>query len=380
MEINFELQYNDCYKTRMRILKKLILQSNFIKEYGYPVKMLDDCLNDECIVIATLFLESNTKYSILNEKSSIENPGNINVKSYFTNDSVLYIEDEIGRIKIRFCDGFHKLKAYVTGMVCGFVGKVENNVFECTDVIFPVSADETDIVRQGKVLLMSNVLINAENINWVKMVTDIFSKKIDEIIIVGDILDLNDKTNNEKSIDDVNYGKLFEEIQRKITIIPGIGDCTTFLLPQLPFPTKFFKNSNQDNLQLASNPCKIDFNGNKLVILSHHIINDIARYVLDSDENFSVTDQLRMEILKQLVKIRYLVPNAPDTIGCIPYKNEDPFILNEFNLLITGGCDSSIMVNFKNKILLGVPDFNSTRKALLFDFDHLDFEEIELSI
>lgn len=385
MKINFDKQYNECYKTRMAIMSKLILNNKTFQEYGLPLRSVSHANSEECIVIGTLFLRSDTKYSILKKNNKED------ISSYWTEDAVLSIEDMTGKIEVVF-DEVRKITCYVSGMVIGFVGKVDaNKIFKCSDVIFPVLLDKPKRQGKGRALLVSNLVLEKNNAWRVKLLWDICWDKFDEAIVIGDVF----------GKDEINYDKWIDEIKGKVSFVPGLGDSTTQLLPQEPFPVAYFKKQNKNKLNLLSNPGTTDILGCTFVFLTHHIVNDIAKYIpkyiskhiskkkkrfedgFDKKtkgiyESYSITDDDRIKVLEQIVKMRYLVPNAPETIGSVPYIDTDPFVLNNCDILVTGGCEIAIRREFENRTLLGVPDFNKTGKAIILDLETYEIQEIEV--
>lgn len=397
--INFDIQYSASYRTRFAIMRKLILENPILNEYNLQVKELSGNLNQECVIIATLFLASAFKHSVLNDN---EETTRILKTTYMSDDAILFIEDESGKIEIQFREGFSKLQAFTSGMVLGYVGEInEKNIFWCKDIIFPKPLDHNENnVRKGRVLFISNCLFKNGNSERLKIITDIYKNKIDEVLIIGDTF-IEGETNPDFRV----LNKWIDNCGLHVSIIPGLNDPTTQLIPQAPlhellFTQRACRKDGTGYLKLLPNPCQIKMLSFDLAILSHHILHDIAKYVpqhkrgvqstpadysMHADEaelkNFTpkshFDDDSILSILEQLVRIRYLAPNAPDTIGCIPYDGNDPFVLNACDYIISGGFSKPSKKIYNRKVLLGVPDFDKTVIAMLLDFSTGDFEEIK---
>lgn len=411
-KVDFNMQYNTSYNTRYGQLGRLVLENPAVSEYGLAVKELKDDIREECIVVATLFLASGLKPSVLDETSIKDQ---VEIKTYVSSDAVFFIEDMNGKLEIRFADGFNKLTALMSGMVLGFVGlQNEKGVFECCDVIFPRPADRISADRgcdqKGFVLLISNCLLNRQNMERLQVVTDFCRAKTCSILVIGDLF----TTDEDMPRCDL-LNQWAANAGANVYIGPGFNDPTTRMLPQYPLHELLFSkgavrcdalgktchavSSQTGSIIPLTNPCQTTIAGFNFSIITHHIMEDMIKYVPQDKEglqysptpyrmhvdgaaasSFEPEDYFRedvvLNILEQLIKIRHLVPNAPDTLSCVPYNNIDPFVINECDFLVVGGCSRSCKRRYRDKTLLGIPDFDKTGTALLLNLDDGEFEEI----
>lgn len=92
-----------------------------------------------------------------------------------------------------------------------------------------------------------------------------------------------------------------------------------------------------------------------------------------------------LEILEWTLKIGHLSPTAPDTLGCYPFYETDPFIIKDCpHVYFCGNAPS-----FKSKIVKGVegqrlllvtvPEFATTQKACLVNLRTLECQPVSFS-
>ncbi|NXC44781.1 DPOD2 polymerase, partial [Penelope pileata] len=106
-----------------------------------------------------------------------------------------------------------------------------------------------------------------------------------------------------------------------VDVMPGEFDPTNYTLPQQPLHRCMLPlASAYPTLQLVTNPYQADLDGVRFLGTSGQNISDISKYS-------SMDDYL--EILEWTLLAGHLSPTAPDTLGCYPFYNSDPFILTE---------------------------------------------------
>ena len=341
-KIDFSVQYNLSYLTRHNQTRQLITASPVFEDYDFPAKKLSElAVNTESIVIATLFVESNMKYSILRPEE------NRKTDSYFNEDSKLFLEDSSGKVRLVFKKSFRKLDFYCSGLVLGFVGKLDDQgVFECADVIFPdylrskqnteppVSSKDRN---SGKILLMSNICINQSNFEKVKFFLNFYTDKVQEMIIFGNIF-----SNEPDDFYFHYFNRLFINQACRVTIIPGINDPTSKAYPQRPFHKMLF-DSRVDNLLFVSNPWQGTLTNRNFLLLNCQVISDILKYdsSFSNDPGSENANHGDMDVVKQIVKTRYISHSCPDTLPSLPYVGEDPFLIDKCDFIIAGGSKES---------------------------------------
>lgn len=430
MHSSFQKQYNVSYITRFNRMKELILSNPAISEYDLPLYNLGGKIEQECIVIGIIFLDSKLKYSILKmngNDSPLKSNENedIAVESYLPG-SQLYIEDSFGKIPLVFKETFNKLKLFCTGIVLGFVGyKDSHNVFRCKDVIFPKKIETpADFTKNIKILFMSNPLLSNNNEESVKdsnelklsskegtssqmsspiskdskegtssqinspvskdsklssnelpklsnkiqcsLFLDYFAGKVSNFVIFGDIFSEDESKIN---VDDLN--NLLKYNNTEICLVPGPNDPTNKDLPQDNFHPMLFDKKIVKFLKSFKQPGYAKIGGVNFVFINRQIVENLKK-------SYNGVPESDLDILEELVNIRLTAPNCPDTMDSSPFSGEDPFLIQECNFMILGGCSSFEMRRFNNVTLVCLPDFSRTSSAILFDSGN--FKEVTLDL
>lgn len=365
---DFSKQYNQSYIVRFNRMKELIMSNPCISEYNLPIKKLGEDILDECIVIAILFLDSKMKFSILRmNDQKIDN---------YTANSKLYIEDSTGKIPICFSKCKNKLLINSSGIILGFVGyKDVANTFICKNIIFPKPIEkipDSSNKNDEKILFMSNITVNQSNYENNRLIIDYFYNKVNSIVICGNIY--SDGSDIKQNVDDFN--NLFvgiNDFNTQIYLIPGPNDPTSHLLPQNPLHLMLFDQSLSNNLKSLPNPAIEKILGKKIMVINYEILKDLKKY---SENEQNICD---LDILEELVNIRLVAPNCPDTLGSVPFYEDDPFIINDCNYLICSGCTEFKMKKLKNVVIVCLPDFSKTNSVILSDFSADEFTEVILN-
>jgi len=159
-----------------------------------------------------------------------------------------------------------------------------------------------------------------------------------------------------------------------ITLMPGKNDPTSFLLPQQPFHPKLLPLSGRlESIHPDTNPSLMELDGRIILGTSGENIEAIKQH---SKIEYSTT------ILKNTLEWGHVAPSAPDNLSCLPFKDEDPFIIDfvpdvyfagnqpEFTVT-TYSCSSKPKVQ-----LVSVPSFVKTQSCVLIDLKNLDCELI----
>lgn len=372
----FSKQYNVSYITRLEKMTELIKNNAAIIEYNLPIRKLNENLYEECITIGILVLDSKLKFSIL--QMNAENP-----KSYLPGGS-LWIEDFCGKMPIQFIPSFRKMNFFCTGAVLGFVGKKnDSNVFICSDVVFPKPVEPTNKKGSGSVLIVGSPRVGSENQKQLRIIFDYFSMRVDATVILGDISkdSLLDKFGG--IFDGLSSSKENVQLFGRILIVPGPNDPTTLALPQHPFHSMLFDEEKYKLLKTLPHPAQELVCGKRIIFMNDMILEDLRRYVVDSKNSdiiygkqITITETTDMDLLEQLLRMRYISPSSPDTLPCIPFFGEDPFVMKDFDYLVCTGFEHFEMRKIGESIIVGIPDFSEGGAAILADFTNNTFTEV----
>lgn len=352
-----------------------------IDEYSLPVKRLSDVAFDECISIAILFLNSTAKYSILRQNDSTS------IETYFNEGSQLFLEDSSGIVEVTFKSGLlNKLKFFSSGIVLGFVGcKNEKNQFECNDLIFPkplqcLAASQLSSVatESQRVLFLSNVCINKGNYEKMRFLMMFYSDRVDEIVIFGDLFG-----DDYSTLDFEDFSSLVSGVKCMVRIVPGKNDPTSKMLPQQPLPRMLFSHE-LGNIKFLPQPCETRILDRSFVMINKAILEDLMKYrppehvighaSAHEDGVFSPVN-----LLEQLLKIRHMAPSCPDTLSCVPFDGNDPFIINKCDYLIAAGTSSFAHRVYKGVTLVCIKDFQINSSGVLIDVGTNTLTEVEFS-
>lgn len=163
----------------------------------------------------------------------------------------------------------------------------------------------------------------------------------------------------------------------------------------------YFDESNKEILNLVTNPYKFSYNGVDVLTISGKNINDICKYIIPSNENvkdgqdkeekdkdsedFKDDIEHRLDLMECTMKWQNIAPTAPDTLWCYPYKNEDPFVLNEWPHVYVVGNQPSfgtrlMEIDGKKIRIVSVPEFSSTGVVVLLNLETLDIETVKIDI
>ena len=360
-QINLKEQYNENYQYRFKVLSNYIFLP---KNIDIPIKKIGKVNTELCMIKAILFIKSNIKSSIFNTINQVSNKKNNNTKEvYINSDTKYFIEDDDCRIEINFiCDLYNNY--LITGMVLGFIGRCENGIFNCTQIVYPSDAlgNSNNIKNEKRLLLFSNILIN-NNFEYILPILDLFKNKFDDVVLIGTIFDIN-----MHNWDFSRFERFLNTFNGMMYIIPGYGDPTSCFLPQTPLHRMIFNNSKK--VILLSNPSQIQINEKHFIFLDHnYILTDLLRYKHKG---------IPLNALEALINCRHAVPCSPDTLPSIPSSECDPFIIDKVDFVVAGASITSHR-EFKNKFIITVPDFNKTKTAILFSMKNKTIEEIEVN-
>lgn len=332
-------------------MQELLNQNPTLPEI--PIKTLNNIDNQRCLVYAVLFAQSNLKDSILK--------GNKASELYLDENTVFYLEDKTGRIPIVFSENFDKLDYKATGLVLGFIGyKTDKNSFACEDIVFPcvLNATTSHSLPEHKILFITIPLINNSNFYKLKIIMDLYSEKIKDIVIFGTLFD---------SDVDLSLFKVFEDIKLNIIIVPGPNDPTTEFLPQEPLHPMLLGNSS--NIVYMTNPGNIRIGDKNYKLINSQVLKEYFKYGKNDDE---------YSVMKQIVKTRVLAPFCPDTLDTVPYCTVDPFILDDCEGLIFGGCSETFATQFEGTKIVSLERYSSDGNCIILDINSNNIEVVSI--
>lgn len=411
-ERSFNRQYAHIYATRLMQMNPL-LKERAQQKWGADVlirKLCDLQMGEQCCIVGTLFKHMTLQPSILKEISEEHNLLPQPPRTKFISESdELILEDELQRIRL---EGNINADQFVTGSVIAIYGAEKNDgKFTVEDFCMadlPPQTPRPTLDSDRFVLMASGLGLgssNADSMLALQLLVDMVTGQLGDqgeqsgvasisgVLLAGNLLSQStqDKEASTKAkyltkktqAGSVEAMKLLDEMLFQLVgsvpvdVMPGQYDPTNFTLPQQPLHRCMFPLSSvYPTLRLASNPFQARLHGVRFLGTSGQNVCDIQRYS-------SIDDHL--EILEKTLRLRHLAPTAPDTLGCYPFYQKDPFILEECPHVYFSGNAPSLQSrrvsgpDGQEVLLVTVPEFSTTRTACLVNLRTLECEPISFS-
>jgi DNA polymerase delta subunit 2 len=352
---NYSKQYCNIYLIRLKKMSKL-LEDRIEKKWGktYPVCQLHKLSAEKygkCVVIGTLFKNQKLKPSILKRLAEGNQLVPQPVLTHFTDKSdELFIEDELQRYQLI---GGLECANLVTGISCALLGTddgkgrftVENYVFADyrQQIPRPVFDNSAYIVFiSGLDLINSaNFAINLQLIvYWLSGMTgdlnNIETSKVNRLVISGNSIrnipeeaksSISMLSRKPASSDTIEAVKVLDKFLLQLSqvidvdLMPGENDPSNHILPQKAMHYCMFPQASQyKSLNQVSNPYYFTIGGLRVLGTSGQPVSDVLKYS---------EIQGPLEVLECCLKWGHLAPTAPDTLGCFPFYETDPFIMED---------------------------------------------------
>ncbi|KDO70923.1 hypothetical protein CISIN_1g0136322mg, partial [Citrus sinensis] len=155
-----------------------------------------------------------------------------------------------------------------------------------------------------------------------------------------------------------------------LDIMPGPNDPANFSLPQQPLNRCLFPGSATYNtFRSCTNPHCFELDNVRFLGTSGQTIDDLQKY---SEAN----DQL--EFMERTLRWRHLAPTAPNTLGCYPFTDRDPFLVESCPHVYFAGNQQK----FETRLLKGsdrqlvrlvcIPKFSETGVAVVVNLKNLE--------
>ena len=159
-----------------------------------------------------------------------------------------------------------------------------------------------------------------------------------------------------------------------VDVMPGDTDPSNFLLPQQPMRECLVPSASQySSIQHSTNPHDVSLDGVRVLGTSGQPIADMHRYT----DGRSVLDTM-----SDTLHASHIAPTAPDTLCCLPFFEQDPFVLTECPHIYFAGCQGA----FGSRLVTGqdgqkvqmvaVPSFATTESIVLVNLRTLAAHEV----
>eukprot|EP01103_Thecamoeba_quadrilineata_P013508 TRINITY_DN3772_c0_g1_i1.p1 TRINITY_DN3772_c0_g1~~TRINITY_DN3772_c0_g1_i1.p1 ORF type:complete len:490 (+),score=116.51 TRINITY_DN3772_c0_g1_i1:43-1470(+) len=420
---NYSNQYFSLYNRRLDKMR-VILQDRIQKELDksdsqVTLEQIQGLTEQKsCIVIGTLYKEMPLKPTVLSEyakdRALVPQPPR---ESFVSDKDTLFLEDEKGRISLAglSMQGLFNPQSHITGMVVALKGMLREGEFEVEEEYLPGIPPQKERDK-GKmednnntfVALVSglNMSLSSSTSHTITLLQQFllglvgskqenqFQSNIARVIIAGnsfceehtDLLSISSNRSYRGKLADKEREKEREKEKEKlkevedvltrlastvaVDVMPGPTDPSNYNLPQQSFPPCLFPIPSQYSTYTSvTNPYLTEINDVTFLGTSGQTINSMSKYI----QVKSV-----VELMEKTLHWRHLAPSAPDTLGCFPFYDDDPFLLDACpHVYFVGNQDK-----FETKLvrgpegqtvrLISVPSFSTTSSIVLLNLADLE--------
>ena len=155
-----------------------------------------------------------------------------------------------------------------------------------------------------------------------------------------------------------------------IDLMAGERDPGNHCLPQQPLLKPFFPRTGRhlNSFNTVCNPHAFEVDGVTMLGSSGQNLDDMYKFV---------ESESRLDLMAKMLNARHIAPTAPDTLGCYPFFERDPFILEELPRLFFCGnqprFETKVLGTSETSVrLIAVPSFAKTHTAVLVNLRTLD--------
>lgn len=404
-------QYSHLYYCRLHEFRAILTS---IAQKPWPNARVRTILGleggEKCIVIGTLYKQMQLKPSILDEYAKERSIAPLVSPHNFVHaDDYLILEDESGRV--RLVGDNVVAKSYVTGVIVAVYGQegtdgeflVQQIIEPGLPAQLPLPSQITSGGEDKYVALVSGLRICASKANPLQfqLLVDYLTghlgddkehtavSEIVHVVIAGDSVHMHYNLLTGQSISSKDQSKLVEPLKEldlaltqlaaavPVDIMPGSNDPANFSLPQQRLHSCLFPGASVYNtFHAATNPHCFELDGVRFLGTSGQNIDDLYKYS-DADD--------QVEFMERTLKWRHIAPTAPDTLGCYPYTDKDPFIINACPHIYFCGNQKNFMTRtLKGEDgqlvrLVSIPSFSDSGIAVLVNLKDLSCHVLSLS-
>ncbi|GMN55885.1 hypothetical protein TIFTF001_025009 [Ficus carica] len=328
-------QYSQIYFVRLHMMRTLLYSLVPDRKPHLPVcTVLELEGGKECIVVGTLYKHMKLKPSILDEysKEKCQHVMHNNVK--FDLHGACYSGTNV---------------IQVTGVVVALHGKAGTGDFLVEDVLeagLPPQIERSIKSKEDKyVVFVSGLRVGSSISNPLQfqlLVDHITGHLGDEkeqgiaaqivhVVIAGNSVEIPRGLLNGQNLASKDQSRLSEPIKEldiqltqvaaglPLDIMPGPDDPANFSLPQQPLNKYLFPGSSTYNtFRSCTNPHCFELDNIRFLGTSGQNIDDLEKYTEAKD---------KLELMERTLKWRHLAPTAPNTLGCYPFTDMDPFLI-----------------------------------------------------
>ncbi|XP_078438148.1 DNA polymerase delta small subunit [Wolffia australiana] len=400
-------QYSQIYFMRLQCMRSIIHALIPKWKPHVPVcSVLDLEQGKECIVTGTIFKHMKLKPKILDEYSKERSVVPLVKPHNFVHlDDNLIMEDESGRVKL--AGSVLVPSTFVTGIVMAVHGKeTTDGSFLVQDVLIPDLPPQIQcpVLSEDKyVIFMSGLAVEQSSFNPLQFQLLIdhitghlgdykeqtMASKIVRLVIAGNSVEVPKGLLTNQVVGPKEQSKVFDPFKEldisltqlaasvPVDIMPGANDPANFSLPQQPLNRCLFPGASLYNtFTSCTNPHMFDLGGVRFLGTSGQNVDDLDKYSFAED---------RLEFLERTLRWRHVAPTAPNTLGCYPFTDRDPFLIEQCpHVYFCGNQDkyqSQIIEGAEGQRvrLICIPRFCDSGTAVMLNIRNLECHAICLS-
>ncbi|KAJ0475667.1 putative DNA-directed DNA polymerase [Helianthus annuus] len=400
-------QYSQIYYIRLHLIRTLIysLLPNW-KPHLPVCTVLGLEEGKECIIVGTLYKHMKLKPTILSEYSKERSATPLVSPDNFVHpDDSLVLEDESGRVNLK--GNVLSPSVYVTGNVVALHGKETGGgdffVEDLLEAGLPPQLDLPNKSGEDKyVVLVSGLNVGSISSNPLQLqllvdhITGHLGDKkeqhsaaqIVQVVVAGNSIQIQHGLLNGQNLASKDQSKLSEPIKEldifltqiaagiPIDIMAGYNDPANFALPQQPLNRCLFPGSSAYNtFRSCTNPHLFDVDNVRFLGTSGQNIDDLNKYSEAKDT---------LEFMERTLRWRHLAPTAPNTLGCYPFTDRDPFFIESCpHVYFVGNQDkyaTRIIKEGQVVRLISVPKFSETGIAVMVNLKNLECSTLNFAV
>ncbi|XP_010263407.1 PREDICTED: DNA polymerase delta small subunit isoform X1 [Nelumbo nucifera] len=401
-------QYSQIYFIRLHKMRSLLYSLVEKWKPDVPVcTVLGLEEGKECIIVGTLYKHMKLKPSVLDEYSKERSVAPL-VKShnFMHPDDQLVLEDESGRVKLG--GTFLAPSMFVTGLVVALHGKETSaGDFLVQDILEPGLPPQMQLPcgsgEDKYVVFVSGLSVGSNTSNPLQLQLLIdhitghlgdekeqsIASQIVRVVVAGNSVEITLGLLNGQALASKDQSRLSEPIKEldilltqlaaavSLDIMPGPSDPANFSLPQQPLHRCLFPGASAYNTFVScTNPHSFELDNVRFLGTSGQNIDDLGKY---SDAEDS------LDFMERTLRWRHLAPTAPNTLGCYPFTDKDPFLIESCPHVYFVGNQNK----YKTRLLRGsegqlvrlicIPKFLETGVAVVLNMRNLECHTLSFS-
>lgn len=314
-------------------------------------------------------------------------------------DDELILEDESGRVKLSgavICPS-----TLVTGIVMAVHGKeTSDGDFFVQDILeagLPPQIRPPPRLKEDKyVVFVSGLSVGKSNFNPLEfqlLVDHItghlgdeneqsLASQIVRLVIAGNSVEISRDLLTGQTVAPKDHSRLSEPIKEldillaqlaaamPVDIMPGLNDPANFSMPQQPLHRCLFPGASVYNtFQSCTNPHQFELDELMFLGTSGQNVDDLEKYS---------EAKSKLDFMERTLSWRHLAPTAPNTLGCYPFTDKDPFLVENCPHVYFVGNQN----NYETRLLHGnenqlvrlicIPKFCETGIAVMLNLKNLE--------